>query len=141
MAMQPCEISLVSQFEDELLKLPQEEIETDHVIHAGIYTRTVKLKAECAMTGALIKIPTTLILSGDVTVYIGGESVRLTGHHAIAAQAGRKQAFVAHADTYITMSFATKAQTVAEAEQEFTDDYERLMSRNGINKVQIGDLV
>ncbi len=54
-----------------------------------------------------------------------------------AASAGRKQAYIAHKDTFLTMSFKTNAKTVEEAEAEFTDDHERLMSRNGVNKIVI----
>ena len=49
--------------------------------------------------------------------------------HVLAGQPGRKQAFVAHAETWLTMSFKTEARTVAEAEAEFTDEAEHLGSR------------
>lgn len=109
---------------------PQEKIETHHAIHGGMYARTISIKAGVMLTGAYIKVPTMLVINGDVTVFADNESFRLTGFHAIPASAGRKQAFIAHEDTAMTMLFATKATTVADAENEFTDEADTLMSRN-----------
>ena len=108
---------------------PQEDIETHHAIHGGMYARTISIKAGVMLTGALIKVPTMLVINGDVTVFADNESFRLTGFHAIPASAHRKQAFIAHADTAMTMLFTTSATTVAEAENEFTDEADQLMSR------------
>ncbi len=60
---------------------------------------------------------------------VGDKPMRLTGHCVIPASAHRKQAFTAHEDTYLTMSFATGAATVEEAEDEFTDEAALLLSR------------
>lgn len=139
-SMDAAQIGAVCHLEAEVLKHEQADMPTHHVLHGGIYSRTICMKADSVMVGALIKIPTTVTIAGDTTVYIGESSLRITGYEVFAAAAGRKQAFIAHADTYITMSFKTNAQTVEEAEQEFTDDYERLMSRQGENIVVIGDL-
>lgn len=109
--------------------LPQVAIDTHHALHAGMYARTIRIPAGVMLTGAKIKIPTVLILSGDAEVYTGDKSVRLTGYHVITADAGRKQAFLAYADTYLTMLFPTDAQTVAQAENEFTDEADSLLSR------------
>ena len=106
------------------------ELVTDHVLHAGVYHRTVKLAAGSVITGALVKVPTTLVVSGDATVSLGeGQSVRVRGFHVLAASAGRKQSFVAHTDTVLSMSFKTDACSVAEAEDEFTDEAHLLISR------------
>lgn len=126
-------------FEKQLAELPQVSIETDHVIHGGMYSRTILVKAGIAISGALIKVPTVLILNGHAMVTIGDETVELAGHHVLAASAGRKQAFLAVADTWLTMVFASDATCVEAAEHEFTDDADRLMSRDpsAINTVTI----
>ena len=111
-------------------QFPQEEIETHHVIHGGMYARTISIKAGDMLTGALVKIPTILVINGDVTVFADNESFRLTGFHVLPASANRKQAFIAHADTAMTMVFASSATTVHDAENEFTDEAHGLMSRN-----------
>ena len=127
-AMSDEAVANVRALESLLLQCEQEPMPTHHLIHAGLYARTICLRAGVMLTGALIKLATVLVVHGDATAYIGGQSVRLTGYHVMPASAGRKQAFFAHADTHITMLFPTDVQTVQQAEQEFTDEYERLMT-------------
>lgn len=115
--------------QDALKDLPQEEVATHHVLHGGQYTRTIKLKKGVFIIGALVKVPTTLIVTGDCTVNLGDTMVRLTGHGVIPASAHRKQGFLAHEDTYLSMTFPTQAQTVEQAEDEFTDEAATLLSR------------
>jgi hypothetical protein len=122
-------IDQVRRLESALLSGPQVEITTSHALHAGMYARTVHIPAGVVLTGALIKLATVLIVSGDVSVFIGGETLRLTGYHVIPAGAGRKQAFIAHADTHLTMLFPSQATTVEQAESEFTDESDLLLSR------------
>ena len=128
-AMSSSAIAKVNALADFSRQFSQEEIETHHAIHGGMYARTISIKAGDMLTGVLIKIPTMLVINGDVTVFADNESFRLTGFHAIPASANRKQAFIAHAETAMTMIFKTDAKTVAEAENEFTDEAEHLMSR------------
>ncbi|AQW31431.1 hypothetical protein JK151_08910 [Ralstonia syzygii subsp. celebesensis] len=123
------EVDQVRRLERALRAGPQVELRTDHVLHAGMYSRTVRIPAGVVLTGALIKVATVLIVSGDATVFIGDDSVRLQGYHVLPASAGRKQAFIAHAETALTMSFPTRARTVEEAEAEFTDETDLLLSR------------
>ncbi len=123
------EVDAVRRLEQAALALPQVPIPTDHVFHAGMYARTIKIPAGVALTGAEIKIATILIISGDVLIYGEKGPVRYAGYHVALGQAGRKQAFYALQDTYLTMLFPTGATTVDAAEREFTDEYEKLFSR------------
>ncbi len=127
--MSAAAIESVRALEAAALQRPQVEIPTQHALHAGMYARTIRIPAGVLLTGALIKVPTLLMLSGDATVFVGDGAVRLTGYHVLPASAGRKQAFIAHADTDLTMVFPTHARTVEEAEAEFTDEADRLLSR------------
>jgi hemolysin-activating ACP:hemolysin acyltransferase len=61
--------------------------------------------------------------------------VRLKGHNVLPASANRRQVYVAIQDTTVTMSFRTWAQTVEDAEREFTDEYDRLLSHHNANVV------
>lgn len=134
----PNAIAQIRQMEEIIATLPQIELTTNHVIHAGIYSRTICIPAGAALTSVLIKIPTTLVVCGKCSVLIGdAQEVMLDGYHVFAASAGRKQAYIAHADTFVTMSFKTNARTVEEAEQEFTDEAGILMSRHGVNEVVV----
>lgn len=122
-------IRKVRVLESEFKKLTQVPLVTTHIIHAGIYSRTVTVPAGVTITGALIKRSTMLMIVGHGVAYIGEEAIKLEGAHLITARAPRKQAFHAVSDLQITMSFATNATTVEEAEAEFTDEADLLCSR------------
>ena len=126
-------IQKARELESILRDVPQIPVRTHHVIHGGMYARTIRIPAGAVLTGALIKIPTMLIISGHATAYIGGETIELCGYQAIPGSAGRKQVFVAHADTDMTMLFPTSAMSVEQAESEFTDETHLLFSRHSEN--------
>ena len=131
-------VNFVRHVESVILEQPQVDITTEHLFHAGVYTRTICVPAGVVITGALIKIPTTLTVSGTATIIVGDKDrISVDGFMVVPAMAGRKQVFVAHTDTFISMSFVTSARTVADAEAEFTDETDMLKSRNGDNVVII----
>lgn len=138
-AMSDREIDNVRRIESFTIKIEQTEITTSHTLHGGVYSRTIMIPAGVVLTGALIKIPTTLVISGHVLVYVGDKSFELNGYNAFAASANRKQAFIAKTDTYITMVFRTAAKNIEEAENEFTDESALLSSRrpDAINHIVI----
>lgn len=111
------------------MKLQQVNIETSHVIHAGMYARTIMIPEGVTLTGALIKIATMLIVAGDVLVSIGDETIELVGYNVLAASKNRKQAFFARTNTHLTMIFPSGAQDIEDAESEFTDEADILLSR------------
>jgi translation elongation factor P/translation initiation factor 5A len=96
-----------------------------------MYARTIMVPAGVMITGALIKIATTLIVSGDCAVFMDNETTELKGYNVLSAEGGRKQAFLAHTDLYMSMLFATNATTVDQAEREFTNEIGLLLSRRG----------
>lgn len=136
MVAQPClpamkaeAVEKVRQIERMSLRFcEQVEFPTEHLIHGGMYMRTLHMKADQVLTGALLKIPTTLIVTGDCSVFIGTETIELRGYSVLPGSAGRKQVFLAHTDVSMTMFFPTNAKTVLDAEKEFTDEYEMLMT-------------
>lgn len=112
-------------------QMEQADITTWHVLHGGMYSRTIEIKAGVVLTGALVRVPTVLVISGDVSFLADDQEVRVKGYAVIPASPNRKQAFIAHEDTWLTMSFTTQATTVEDAENEFTEEADRLMSRHG----------
>jgi hypothetical protein len=95
---------------------------------------------DVALTGALVRRSVNLIISGHVIVYIGNDEAReYKGYAVITAMPNRKQVFIAKQDTYLTMFFATEAESVEAAEDEFTDEVGNLMSRKSgaINDIVI----
>ena len=115
--------------ESALKALPQVELETTHSLHAGIYSRTVRVPEGVMLTGALIKIPTVLTIVGSLTLTIGDHVEDVEGFRLFECAPGRKQVMLARSESYVTMAFATDAKTVEEAEEQFTDEFENLMSR------------
>lgn len=126
--MAPEAIDKVRRLEANLKEMPQVAIRTEHLIHGGMYARTIRIPAGAVLTGALIKLATVLIVSGECTVFTGGDTLELRGYHVIPASAGRKQVFLAHVDTDLTMLFPSGAASVEQAEAEFTDEAHLLLS-------------
>lgn len=116
----------------------QVSIHTDHLIHAGMYARTVTMPAHTALIGVHIKIPTVVITVGKARVLIGSDWAEVDGYQVLPASADRKQIFVSLTPFVITMMFPTDAKTVEEAEAAFTDDADSLLSRwQGFNVVNV----
>ena len=138
-AMKDQDIEKVYKLEEYLKAFPTTEIPTEHVFHAGMYARSILVPANTVCCGALIKIATILIVSGDSIVFIGDRAVEVKGYRVFPASTHRKQALVALSDTYATMIFTTSCKTVEDAEKEFTDEYMNLLSRteNSNNKIII----
>lgn len=121
-------ISKAKQLEAQMLKMPQVNIQTTHTLHGGMYARTVKIPAGVLVSGAMIRVKTMMIVDGHIHLFVGDKTIKLKGHHVIPASENRKQAALAIKDSYVTMIFSTQASTVEEAEAEFTDEHEMLMT-------------
>lgn len=130
-APDPKTLAALCDLDAQMLGLPQAEIRIDHLLHGGMYTRTAYVPAHTVVSGAVMRRATVLVINGDVTVFTGTDTVRLIGFHVLPGSAGRKQLFRAHTDTQLAMTFPTTAQTVEEAEREFTSEPELLMKSAG----------
>ncbi len=137
--MSEFELNKIRFMENEILKAPQVKIATDHIIHAGVYARTIVVPAGVILTGSLMKIPTLLIINGDFLLFAGDKTIELKGYNIFTGSANRKQIGVAVTDTSVTMIFATKAKTIEEAENAFTNEAHLLFSRyeDAVNNVII----
>jgi hypothetical protein len=114
-------------------------IYTEHLIHAGMYSRTITMPPKVKITGALMKIPTMVTVVGMAIMLIGDDAVEVDGYAVLPGSAGRKQIFISgKGPVVITMCFPTSARTVEEAEAQFTDEAGILLSRRqGFNRVEI----
>lgn len=121
-------VQAVANLESAALEMPQVPLATSQTLHAGVYSRTVVIPAGVMITGALIKIATTLIVSGSARVFTGQDVREFCGYHVLQAQPNRKQVFLALTETRLTMLFATQAATIKEAESEFTDEADMLQT-------------
>lgn len=123
----------VYNFEELNLQNTQIDIETSHLIHGGMYARTIFIPGGTVLTGALIKVPTVLIICGHTLVYTGDETIEFSGYNVIQASAGRKQVFWTRSDVHLTMIFPSNFKTVKDLEYEFTDESDILMSNSSDN--------
>lgn len=133
------ELAAVRRVEEKLKTVKQNGMETWHVLHGGIYSRTIFLEKDQVIVGAQIKVPTTIMINGCLLISSGGESFEIKGVNVIPASKNRKQIMKATEKTSVTMCFATSAKTVEEAEEEFSDEAGNLMSRfsDSINHINI----
>jgi hypothetical protein len=132
-AISPERLDQVRRFEDAAIQAQQLPIATEHVFHAGMYARTVRLKPGTLITGALIQRATLLIVNGRADMLLNDGFAELDGYNVLPASAGRKQVFAARGDVAMTMLFPTTAKTVEEAEAEFTNEADLLLSRRQDN--------
>lgn len=112
-----------------ILQFEQVPIVTSHLLHGGLYARSIHLDPETRMVGSLIKQPTVLIVSGETAILIGDRLVELTGYNVLPGCAGRKQVFLTRGPVDMTMIYATSARTVEEAEDEVFAEAGQLLSR------------
>lgn len=115
-------LAVARNIESLLKACPQIYLEPEEHLHAGLYARTIRVPAGVVLTGALIKIPTLLIVSGEVMMSVGDQVKRYTGTNIFEGSAGRKTVFRAVDDVVITMAFASDASDFDEAVKQFTDE-------------------
>ena len=102
--------------------LPQVYLEPEESLHAGLYVRTVRVPKGTLLTGALIKIPTILIVAGSMKMTVGDQIEQVDGYRIFEGNAGRKTVFEALEDSVITMCFATNAPDFESALAECTEE-------------------
>ena len=133
----PAMLAQLAQVHAFLLQLPQDELSTEHILHGGMYSRTVRLIPGQIMLGAVVRPATLLIVNGNCSVLVGDTRVELSGYNVIPGCAGRQQLFLTHGPVEITMIFPTSARTVAEAEAEMMDEPDQLTSRKDGNSNRV----
>jgi hypothetical protein len=119
----------MNQANDLIRACPQVEIVTEHLIHGGMYARTIRRGPGVVAVGSLILRATILIISGPCTLVTGDRCIDLHGYNVLPGLAGRKQLSLTHGDVEMTMIFPTSAKTVEDAENEIFAEADQLVSR------------
>lgn len=105
-----------------LQNLPQADIEIKHDICGNLYSRYCFIPKDVVVVGALLKVPTLLIVNGDCVIFDGEKTQRVTGYKMLQGQAYRQSVFRALEDTSLTMLAVVEGcSTVEEAEKFITD--------------------
>lgn len=120
-------IEKVRELDRHLAKMPQYEFVTEHMLHGGMYTRSFIMPAGVVGAAVLIKVPTVLIVAGDADIFNNDVLTRVQGYNVLAGSAGRKIAFYTHSIMGMSMMFPCDAETVDEAQKQFTDEWELLV--------------
>jgi hypothetical protein len=128
----------VRRFEDQALTAPQVDLETRHLIGAGLYVRSVMIRAGGAITGAAHRKPHVCITRGDIVVTTDDGPKRLTGMHEFSVEPGSKRAGVAIEDTIWTTVTRTDLTDLALIEAELFDEPERLQTRTARDWFSLG---
>ncbi len=119
------------------MEYPSVDIPTEHHIHAGVYSRTIYCPSGSVVAGLTIRVPTQLIAAGHFILTDGGRVREFQGYHVFDGSAGRRAAVRCLSDCAFTMLFATEATTVEGAENEFTEEPERLLTRKEKGQCQV----
>lgn len=119
----------IATLKKHIATLPQRTIDTTHLIHGGMYSRTILIPAGTILTGVHIKLNNICIMSGDITVTTDAGVIRLTGYHVIPVKAGLSRIGISHADTHWTTLFPTELDDVEQIEDSMSDESEFLSSR------------
>jgi hypothetical protein len=130
-------LQAIDRVHEQILACSQCEIATEHLIHGGMYARTIRLVPGTKMVGSLIRRATILIVQGDCAVLIGDKRIDLSGYNIIPGCAGRKQFFVTQGPVEMTMIYPTSARTVEEAENEIFAEADQLVSRKDGSRDQV----
>lgn len=119
----------VRELEQHLMALPQVDLQTGHLVHGGMYARTIFIPAGTVLTGALTNQDNVCVVHGDITVTTDEGTKRLAGFHVLPACKGAKRAGVAHADTWWTTLWTTELTDITEIENVLTDEADLLQTR------------
>lgn len=117
--------------------LPQVEVVTEHLLHGGMYARTIRREPGIVAVGSLILRATILVVNGPCSMMSGDRRIDLTGYNVLPGLPGRKSFSLTHGPVEMTMIFPTSAKTVEEAENEIFAEADQLMSRNSGGKDKI----
>ena len=119
----------VADLEAHLLTLPQVDLQTEHLVHGGMYARTILIPAGTILTGALTNQDNVCVVHGDITVTTDEGTRHLVGFNVLPACKGAKRAGVAHADTWWTTIWTTELNDITEIENVLTDEADQLQTR------------
>lgn len=128
-APSPIMLDELMRLQTALANLPQVPLATEHLLHGGMYARTVRRNLGSITVGSLMTKASILIVNGPCSILIEDRQVDLEGYNVLAGQPGRKSLSVARGLVEMTMIFPTSAATVEEAENEICAEADQLVSR------------
>lgn len=94
---------MIYELQEEMLSMPQTEVETNHYFCDGVYAREMVMKKDTCIIGAKHKTSFFLtVSSGECLVCDGDEEITLKAPTTIISKVGAKRAIYALKDTVLT---------------------------------------
>jgi len=128
----PATLDAVRALEAALLKLPQVDLNTQHVVFGGVSARAILIPAGTTLTGAQTNCDNVCIILGHIAVTTDEGTVRINGFGMLPARRGAKRAGSTITDTWWITVHATGGTTVQEAEDEMTGESSMLQTRREV---------
>lgn len=115
----------IEDFQRELLKLPQAEVETEHYFADGMYLRKVSRKAGTCVVGKVHKKEHFfMVIQGEMTFWSEGGMKRVIAPYIWTSKPGTKRITYAHTDA-IAMTvhkINCESRDIEEIEKELVED-------------------
>lgn len=98
-------------------------VETGHLVHGGLYARTMKVKAGMLVIGKVhLKDHVCFLTKGDISVMTDEGMMRVEAPFSLACKAGIKRIGLAHTDTEWVSVHLSNLTDIKELEDELTID-------------------
>ena len=123
--------------------LPQADIQTEHMLYGGIYTRRIIVPKGCLLTGAAHKKDSIAIqIYGDMNLLNDdGSETRVTGYKVFQSKAGTRRMGLAHEESMWIGLYATDAVDIDGAILDHIDEEKTDMSKFiGIENIKLEEL-
>ena len=133
----------ITDHESNVMKLPQVEIQTEHMLYGGIYTRRIIIPKGCIMTGAVYKKDFISIqIYGDMNLLNDdGSETRVTGYNAFQSKPGARRMGISHEESMWIGIFSTEALDIDSVLMEYMDETKTDMSKFiGIENIKLEGL-
>ena len=121
----------IEAFNELLQQFHQEYLPVQHLVHGGMYARTIRVKAGMYAVGAMLNHDNISVMVGDCTCSTNDGMMRLTGFNVVPASAGVKRVGYFHSDTDWTMIMRIPdgMRDVDEIEQYITCEYQKIQTQ------------
>lgn len=115
-------LATIQQFENELRKCPQIDIDTTHHFAEGLYGREILIPAGVVLTGKIHRhAHLNFLMQGDITVWTEQGMKRMQAPQVIVSQPGCKRVGYAHTDTIWVTVHASQETDLPALEAELIE--------------------
>ncbi len=113
-------VEIVQRAEEQMLQLPQVEIQTRHYFIPGAYAREITIPKGTLLTGHIHRLPQINIVSkGEITVLTDDGPLRVVAPATIVSPAGCKRIGWAHEETVWTTILVVEETDIEEIEAKY----------------------